>query len=120
MSIETLLRDVAEKEVYKLEDMEMGTKEHAAAVEDIAKLTDKIIEIEKFKASEVQTEKQMRKDQINMVIKTCVDVGGLVLGAVGIGVTVWGTMLGYVYEEKGCISSQVGKKYTDRIMRFLK
>lgn len=117
MSIETLLRDVAEKEAYKLEDMEMGTKEHAAAVEDIAKLTDKIIEIEKFKASEVQAEKQMRAERNARIVKNCVEVGGLILGAVGIGVKVWGVTMGYRFEEHGTITSQTGKRCNDNLFR---
>lgn len=115
MNMETLLQDRVEKDIDGLETMELGSKEHTAAVEDVVKLADRLIEIKKCRASEVQTEKQMREEWIKQFIKICVDVG---LKAAEIALLIWGIKMSWRFEEEGTITSQTGKKVNDRFFRL--
>lgn len=115
MNIETLLRDRVEKDIDGLESLELGSKEHSAAVEDVTKLADRVIEIMKCATSEEQTEKQTRKEWITQIIKICLELG---LKAAEIALLIWGIKNSFKFEEKGTISSQTGKKITDRFFRL--
>lgn len=115
MNIETLLRDRVEKDIDGLENLELGSKEHSAAVEDVTKLADRVIEIMKCETSEVQTEKQMRKEWLTQFIKICVDLG---LKAAEIALLIWGIKMSFRFEESGTITAQTGKKITDRFFRL--
>lgn len=115
MRMETLLQDRVEKDIDGLETLELGSKEHSAAVEDVIKLADRIIEIKKCAVSEVQTEKQMREEWIKQIIKIAVDIG---LKTAEILALIWWITVSFRFEEKGTISSQTGKKGMDRISRL--
>lgn len=114
MNMEVLLRDEVENELDKLGNMEIGTKEHSAAVEDLTKLMDRRIELKKLEVSEVQSEKQMREERIARWAKILSDVG---LGIAGLGLTFWGAKASFRFEEQGTITSQTGKKFWDRVFR---
>lgn len=115
MNMETLLRDRVEKDIDGLETLELGSKEHSAAVEDVIKMADRLIELKKCETSEVQTEKQMRDEWIKQVIKIAVDVG---LKAAELLALIWWITTSFRFEENGTISSQTGKKGNDRISRL--
>lgn len=115
MYMETLLRDRVENDIVGLEKLELGSKEHSAAVEDVVKMADRLIELKKCETSEVQTEKQMREEWIKQFIKIAFDVG---LKAAEIAVLIWWVTVSFRFEEQGTISSQTGKKGNDRISRL--
>ena len=48
MDIDQLLREEIESELSKLEEKEVGTEEHKAAVDTIVKLTDRVIDFKKI------------------------------------------------------------------------
>ena len=115
MNIETLLRDRVEKDIDGLESLTLGSKEHSAAVEDVTKLTDRVIEIMKCATSEEQTEKQTRKELIIQSIKIALEG---TLKAAEIALLIWGIKNSFKFEETGTITSQTGKKLTDRFFRL--
>ena len=115
MNIETLLRDRVEKDIDGLEALELGSKEHSAAVEDVTKLADRVIEIMKCATSEEQNEKQTRKELIIQTIKIGLDLG---LKAAEIDLLIWGIKMSFRFEESGTITAQTGKKITDRFFRL--
>ncbi len=115
MHMETLLRDRVEKDIDGLDTFELGTKERSAAVEDVVKMADRLIELKKCETSEVQTEKQMREEWIKQIVKYAFDFG---LKAAEIALLIWWVTVSFRFEEHGTISSQTGKKGSDRISRL--
>ena len=115
MNIETLLRDRVEKDIDGLENLELGSKEHSAAVEDVTKLADRVIEIMKCATSEEQNEKQTRKEMIIQSIKIALDG---TIKAAEIAFLIWGIKNSFKFEESGTITSQTGKKIVDRFFRL--
>ena len=114
MNMKTILETEIEERSAKLSKLEPGTKEYSDAVDGLAKLIDRRIEIEKLEMSEAQSEKQMIEERNARWLKIASD---LLLGIGGLGLTLWGAKASFRFEEKGTITSQAGKKLMDRIFR---
>ena len=84
-------------------------------MDNITKLMDRAIEIEKLESSETQNEKQMKEERKSRVVKTCVDVGSIVLP---LAVTIWGARASFKFEETGTITTSVGRKFMDKIISW--
>lgn len=124
-SIETKLHVEIDDELEKLVDIEVGTEEHKSAVDDIAKLTDRAIEMERLiqndkdlalrnKEQELRNkeqelrQKQLEADERDRLFKN-------VISAVGIGVsaalTIWGTVVSINFEKTGTFTTIMGKGF---------
>lgn len=123
MSLKALLGDAIENGFNKLDDMEVGSDAYRTTVEQLTKMTDRVIEIEKVqndvsnqdKSREIEEKtrlQQIKQDQIDRYIKhglTAVSiVGGLVL-------TVWGAKASWRFEETGTITSTAGRKFINNL-----
>ena len=113
-NMETLLRESIENELDKLGELSVGTKEHSAAVDDLTKLMDRRIELEKLAVTETQEEKRIREERYARWTKNLIDLG---LGLGGLALTYWGAKASFRFEESGTITSQTGKKFWDRVFR---
>lgn len=113
MSMKTLLEVEIEDKFDELNKLDSGSKEYAAAVDSVAKLMDRAIEIEKFEASETHNEKQMKEDRKSRVVKNCIDVGSIVLP---LAVTIWGAKASFKFEETGTITTGIGRKFMDKLI----
>lgn len=111
MKMETMLMNEIENQIEELGKMELGGEQYEKTINGIAKLSDKVIEIEKlsvehekhFEEKELQEaklaeEKRDRKWRNGIAIA---NIGVLVLGAYG----------AYRFEEKGTITTQIGRNF---------
>lgn len=114
MNLKTILDTEIEERSVKLAKLEPGTKEYTDAVEGLAKIMDRRIEIEKLEQNETQNENQLAEERKSRFGKMIVDIG---LGLAGIGVTIWATRATFRFEETGTITTQAGRKIIDRIFR---
>lgn len=114
MNMKTLLDVEIEERSIKLANLEPGTKEYSDAVDGIAKLIDRRIEIDKLETSEAQNEQQMKDERFARWFKLISDFG---IGVLGLGLTFWGAKASFRFEETGTITSQAGKKLMERIFR---
>lgn len=123
MSLKTLLDDAITNGFNKLDGMEVGSEEYKTTVDQLTKMTDRVIEIEKFESEEDNQKsnrevdkdlrlKQMKQEQLDRYIKhglTAVSViGGIVL-------TVWGAKASWRFEETGTITSTAGRKFINNL-----
>lgn len=123
MSLKTLLDDAITNGFNKLDEMEVGSEEYKTTVDQLTKMTDRVIEIEKFESEEDNQKsnrevdkdlrlKQMKQEQLDRYIKhglTAVSViGGIVL-------TVWGAKASWRFEETGTITSTAGRKFINNL-----
>lgn len=113
-NLKTILDVEIEERSAKLASMEAGSKEFTDTVDALTKLADRRIEIEKFEATEAYNEQQLAEERKSRVGKILVDLG---LGLAGIGLTVWGTCVSLQFEKDDSFSTQVGKKFMDRLLR---
>ena len=123
MSIKTKLHIEIDEGFDKINEMEIGTDQHKAAVDEIVKLMDRAIELEKVESDAEDKKKtrendkalrlkQMEDENKDRLVRNCL-TGASILG--GIGVTVWGALKSWKFEETGTITSTAGRKFINNL-----
>lgn len=124
MNIETLLYEAIENAFNELNEMDNGSEERKAKVDELAKLMDRAIEMEKVdvdcknkaKALEIEQnfkEKQMVDEKHDRLVKNAISVAGIVLP---LAVTVWGTIVSFNFERNDSISTIMGRGYIQKLL----
>ena len=123
-NIETLLHEEIQDGFDALSKMERGTETHKTTVDEVAKLFDKAIEIEKIeveakekaKAREIEASlkrAQMEEDRKDRRVKNGIAVGGIVLP---LAVTIWGTFKTFRFEETGTVTTIMGRGFINKLI----
>ena len=123
-NIETLLHEEIQDGFDALSKMERGTEIHKTTVDEVAKLFDKAIEIEKIeieakdkaKAREIEASlkrAQMEEDRKDRRVKNGIAVGGIVLP---LAVTIWGTFKTLKFEEEGTVTTIMGRGFINKLI----
>lgn len=123
-NIETLLHEEIQDGFDALSRMERGTEIHKTTVDEVAKLFDKAIEIEKIeieakekaKAREIEAglkRAQMEEDRKDRRFKNGIAVGGIVLP---LAVTIWGTFKTLKFEEEGTVTTIMGRGFINKLI----
>ena len=123
-NIETLLHEEIQDGFDALSKMERGTEIHKTTVDEVAKLFDKAIEIEKIeieakdkaKAREIEASlkrAQMEEDRKDRRVKNGIALGGIVLP---LAVTIWGTFKTLKFEEEGTVTTIMGRGFINKLI----
>ena len=123
-NIETLLHEEIQDGFDALSRMERGTETHKTTVDEVAKLFDKAIEIEKLEMEAKEREKareieaslkraQMEEDRKDRRVKNGIAVGGIVLP---LAVTIWGTFKTFRFEETGTVTTMMGRGFINKLI----
>ena len=123
-NIETLLHEEIQDGFDVLSRMERGTEKHKTTVDEVAKLFDKAIEIEKLEMEAKEREKareieaslkraQMEEDRKDRRVKNGISIGGIVLPLV---VTIWGTFKTFRFEETGTVTTMMGRGFINKLI----
>ena len=123
-NIETLLHEEIQDGFDALSKMERGTEVHKTTVDEVAKLFDKAIEIEKIeieakekaKAREIEASlkrAQMEEDRKDRKLKNGIAIGGIVLP---LAVTIWGTFKTLKFEEEGTVTTMMGRGFINKLI----
>lgn len=123
-NIETLLHEEIQDGFDALSKMERGTEIHKTTVDEVAKLFDKAIEIEKIeieakekaKAREIEAslkQAQMEEDRKDRRLKNGIAIGGIVLP---LAVTIWGTFKTLKFEEEGTVTTMMGRGFINKLI----
>lgn len=124
MNIEHLLYDEMETEFEKLRDKEPGSDEHKAIVDELVKLMDRAIEMEKVnndcldKTEVRENEQELKKQQFedekrDRLIKNIISVAGIALPLI---VTIWGTKVSLKFEEEGTFTTIMGRGFINKLL----
>lgn len=129
MSIKTKLTEEFNDEILEISKMEVGSKEHSAAVESLTKLADRIIEIDKIDNEKELKEnaqsddvllkdKQLKVNKVDTVLKHAGNVGkALLMASVGI----WIYSSSMEYEKDGVIpTTDGGRAIIKQFLNFIK
>ena len=124
MSVKTDLREELTNEIAELGRVQFGGDEYKTGVNGVAQITDRVIEMERIELekeririeqekldAEYQKNEDERKDR---KVKNVIAAAGIAIPSV---ITVLGAIAMFVYEERGSIVSQAGRKIVDRIFR---
>ena len=123
-NIETLLHEEIQDGFDALSRMERGTETHKTTVDEVAKLFDKAIEIEKLEMEAKEREKareieaslkraQMEEDRKDRRVKNGIAIGGIVLP---LAVTIWGTYKTFRFEETGTVTTMMGRGFINKLI----
>ena len=123
-NIETLLHEEIQDGFDALSRMERGTESHKTTVDEVAKLFDKAIEIEKLEMEAKEREKareieaslkraQMEEDRKDRRVKNGIAIGGIVLP---LAVTIWGTFKTFRFEETGTVTTIMGRGFINKLI----
>lgn len=128
MNLERMTNEEIETEMAELSKMQLGTDEYKATIDGITKLMDRSIKLKelekdsKEKAEALEAETRLKEEEIEIDKKDKrtrnVIAGVSVIG--GLGVTVWGAIKSWKFEEHGYVSSSAGRKFTDNLFKILK
>lgn len=120
MRIENLLREEIQSEFEGLKGKNLGTEQHKGAVDTLTRLIDRAIEIEKIeadmKAKEVEMtlkELQMKEEKQDRLVKNIIAVTGII---VPVGVTIWGTLASFKFEEQGSVTTIMGRGFINKLL----
>lgn len=126
MNVEVLLNEVITADLERLKNMEVGAEEYDKTVNNVTKLMDRFIEIdklnieheEKIDIQKTDTElklKQMKDERIDRWVRngiTFISVGG------GLILTYWGSKKSWKFEETGTITSTAGREFMKKLFHL--
>lgn len=124
MNIETLLYDAIETDFETLANAKVGSDERRATVDELTKLMDRMIEMEKVTndykdKTEIrendQTMKlqQLEDDRKDRIVKNIMGAAGIVLPLL---VTIWGTKVSLKFEEEGTFTTIMGRGFIQKLL----
>lgn len=112
-NIETLLYVEIADGFEKVHKMEPGTPEYDTAVNSLAKLMDRAIEMERL-GSEIEDKNEIRKeDSKDRLIRNIIAAAGIVVPTL---VTIWGTVKSIKFEETGSITTIMGRGFIQKLL----
>lgn len=125
MNLLTLLDDAIETLLNKLAGLDPTEKEYETVNKNLGELMDRKIEIEKHLAAEAQAEKQLKSAETQAEKKLAEErkarfwefVIDTLKFLLQLGFSIAGVLLAFTFEEKGSITSGIGRKLYDRIIR---
>ena len=112
-NIETLLHEEIQDGFDALSKMERGTEIHKTTVDEVAKLFDKAIEIEKIEIEAKDKAKAREEDRKDRRVKNGIAIGGIVLP---LAVTIWGTFKTLKFEEEGTVTTIMGRGFINKLI----
>lgn len=123
-NLKEMLHEEIESQFGGLEGIEIGSEEYRNAVEGLSKLMDREIEISKLQAERedklesraIETRlknRQLMDNKTDNMIRNGLTAAGLVVTA---GLTVWGTLKTFKFEETGTITSSIGRGFIQRLI----
>lgn len=124
MNIETLLYDAIETDFETLANAEVGSDERKATVDELTKLMDRMIEMEKVtndckdkteirENDQTMKMQQLEDDKKDRLVKNIMGAAGIVLPLL---VTIWGTKVSLKFEEEGTFTTIMGRGFIQKLL----
>lgn len=113
MHNETLLHDEIRNELEKLRNLEVGTNEHTTAVNDVTKLMDRAIEIDKVNIEHEHNEKARADENKDRIVRHALTFLGI---AVPTATAIWGTLKSFKFEETGTVTTIFGRGWLNKLL----
>lgn len=113
MHNEALLHDEIRHELEKLREMEVGSDKHTAAVNDVTKLMDRAIEIDKVNIEHEHNEKARKDENNDRIVRHTLTFVSI---AVPTATAIWGTLKSFKFEETGTITTIFGRGWLNKLL----
>lgn len=125
MSLKTWLTDEIKSEMTELNKMELGSAEYQSTIDGVAKLADRVIELEKADADERAKEldsafdrdykrAQLKAEKTDNNLRNGIAIGSIIVTSI---ITVWGTITSFKFEETGhVVTTIMGKGFINKLL----
>ena len=120
MMIEKLLQEEIKSGFDDLKRMKLGSDEHKSSVDELTKLVDRAIELEKVeidaqdKIEERDLKlKQLEEDKKDRLWRNIMTGAGIVIPSA---VTIWGTVKSIDFEKEGTITTIMGRGFIQKLL----
>lgn len=124
MNIETLLYEAMETDFNVMAGEELGSEKRKAAVDELTKLMDRAIEMQRVDNDCVDKQEirendklakmqQFEDDHKDRLVKNIIGAAGIVLPLI---VTVWGTKVSLKFEEEGTFTTIMGRGFIQKLL----
>ena len=121
MSVETDLREELISEIDQLGKVEFGGEKHKVGVQCVGQLADRLIELSKLDQEERKLDVEQQRLADDFVDKRSRNRISVLNIGITAGIAIVGGIAMFVYEERGSITSQAGRKIIDKyIFRTIK
>ena len=125
MDYKTLLDDVITNKLNDLKGEKLNTEEYKTTVDNVTKLIDRSIEIEKVtfentnKLARQKIDDEQKRIQEDEERKERLIKYGISAAEIGIpaAITIWGVLVSLTFEEKGTITSPIGRLFVNRLFQ---
>ena len=125
MSVKSLLTEEICSQVDEISKLEVGTENCKTAISGAGVLMDKLNDVQRLELEqrkldmererlEIEREK-VENERRDRKIKNGIAIGTAVTGAF---ITMGASLLAYIYEERGTITSMPGRKSVDRAFNY--
>lgn len=121
MSVKTYLNDELMSELEELGRVEFGSEQYKIGVNGVTQLADRLIEMSKLEQEEMKLDIEEKKvdieveklesENLDRKSKNRISAWGVALPSA---IAVVGGLAMFIYEERGSIVSQVGRKIIDK------
>lgn len=124
MNIETLLYDAMATDFNVMAEEELGSEKRRAAVDELTKLMDRAIEMQKvdndcLDKQEIRENdklvkmQQFEDDNKDRLVKNIIGAAGIVLPLI---VTIWGTKVSLEFEKEGTFTTIMGRGFIQKLL----
>lgn len=116
MNMKALLCDEIKEEIELLNALGVGSDDHKLATDDLTKLVDRVIDLEKLEVERDELKlkiAQLEEDKKDRVIKNCLSAAGIIIP---VGVTIWGTLKSFKFEQEGTVTTIMGRGFINKLL----
>ena len=124
MDIEYLLDEEINDQFKGLSGIEIGSDSYKTTVDGLTKLIDRSIELKKIESEREFKEesraidtrlknRQLMDEKLNNWVRNGLTAAGLIVTT---GLTVWGTVKTFKFEEDGTITSTIGRGFVNKLL----
>ena len=112
MDIEKL-RAVIDRKVENLETLPIDSDQYKAEIDNIAKLMDRLIEMEKVEVDKLDKAENRKNEKTDRLVKNILTGASIVIPSV---LTVWGTCKSIKFEETGTFTTIMGRGFISKLL----
>lgn len=124
MTTEKLLHEEIVNGFTNLNELEVGTEKREKAVNELTKLVDRAIEIdklnieheEKVKNREIEIDfrnRQMAEERKDRIVRNSIAAAGIVIPSL---ITIWGTVKSLRFEQEGTVTTIMGRGFINKLL----
>lgn len=124
MEVEKLLDNEIESVFGELNTIELGSEKYRVTVDELVKLLDKKLDIQKFQSDNYDKDvarednnnfrlKQMEDEKKDRLWKNGLAIATIIVPSV---ITIWGTLKTFKFEEEGTVTSIIGRNFINKLV----